>query len=66
MSVASRLYHSVSAFTLGPHCIWLVLFGGVSDIVDDKDWQDQSMLSNTAVIELGELTITKTPFSKVL
>lgn len=52
VSVASRLYHSVSAFTLGPHCIWLVLFGGVSDIVDDKDWQEQSMLSNTAVIEL--------------
>ena len=27
-SVAERDYHSVSTLQLGPHCMWLILFGG--------------------------------------
>ena len=26
--VAERSYHSVSTLQLGPHCMWLILFGG--------------------------------------
>ena len=26
--VAERYYHSVSTLQLGPHCMWLILFGG--------------------------------------
>lgn len=44
----------MSSFTIGPHCVWLVMFGGVSELVDMKDWQDQPMLAATLIIELGK------------
>ena len=29
------------------------MFGGVAELVDAKDWQDQPMLTATLIIELG-------------
>lgn len=29
------------------------MFGGVAELVDVKDWQDQPMLAATLIIELG-------------
>lgn len=51
--MAGRVYHTISSFTIGPHCVWLVLFGGVAEMEDFKDWQDQQMMADTAVVELG-------------
>lgn len=51
--MAGRIYHAISSFTIGPHCVWLVLFGGVVEMEDFKDWQDQQMMADTAVVELG-------------
>ena len=39
---AKRAYHSVSRLQLGPHCMWLILFGGYP------------YKANTAIIELSE------------
>ena len=52
--VAGRLYHAVSSFTLGPHCVWIILFGGVAELEEFKDWQEQRMMADTAVVELSE------------
>ena len=41
-SVDERNRHSVSTLQLGPHCMWLILFGGA----DFK--------ANTVIIELSE------------
>ncbi len=49
------MYHSLSSVTIGPYCIWLILFGGVNETEDNKDWQEQVMLANTAVVEIGQL-----------
>ena len=41
-SVAGRQYHSMSALHIGPHCVWLLVFGGYPNIAD------------TIIIELSE------------
>jgi serine/threonine protein kinase len=33
--------------------VWLLVFGGVSTVDDVKDWQDQQMMSDMIIIELG-------------
>ena len=38
-SVTRRYYHSVSTFQLGPQCVWLVVFGG---------------MTCTSIVELGK------------
>ena len=35
--------------------MWLVLFGGVAELEEFKDWQEQNMMADTAVVELSEL-----------
>ena len=41
-SVAERQYHSMTALYMGPHCVWLLVFGGYPNIAD------------TTIIELSE------------
>ena len=47
-SVTKRGYQSVSVFHLGPHCVWLLVFGGRIP---------QKIVAYTAIIELGKYCI---------
>ena len=44
-SVAERYWHSVSTLQLGPHCVWLILFGG---------WYFRA---DTVIIEISEYNV---------
>ena len=46
-SFTGRWCHSVSTFQLGPHCVWLVVFGGLRTLSDRE-------LACTAIAELGQ------------
>ena len=45
-SVTERWGHSLSAFIMGPYCVWLVVIGGA--VNDDVDVKDPNMM-----VELG-------------
>ena len=43
----------MSVFSLSPHCVWVVVYGGVREWLYDKSVRQQSSIADTAVVELG-------------
>ena len=39
-SVTGRCYHSLTAVTMSPHCVWLVIIGGSQDM----RWRVQQLM----------------------
>ena len=66
-SVTSRYYHSLTAVTMSPHCVWLVIVGGCEETL----WKDvggmkepvSPLITDTnrliMIIELGNIIIIK-------
>ena len=52
-SVTQRVHHSMTVFSISPHCVWVVVFGGVKKWISDKSYRKQSSIGDTAVVELG-------------
>ena len=50
-SVTERCVHSLSTFIMGPHCVWLIVVGGVADYEDGTPVKDPNI---TMLIELGK------------
>ena len=60
-SVSERYDHSLSVFTVGSNCVWIVVTGGAvlgnPLIVDGLNWYYDTPVSqhnNTMIIELGK------------
>ena len=47
-SVTGRYYHSLTAVTMSPHCVWLVIVGGY----DEFEWRDDGGSVKKPVITL--------------
>ena len=66
-SVTGRYYHSLTAVTMSPHCVWLVIVGGCEEFV----WKyvrgvkqpTNTLITDTnrliMIIELGKILIIK-------
>ena len=65
-SVTGRYYHSLTAVTMSPHCVWLVIVGGCTEL----EWRDvgravkkgfSTLITDTnkliMIIELGKITV---------
>ena len=60
-SVSERYFHSLSVFTVGSNCIWIVVTGGAVeyrkltiDVVQKYQYLAVSQHNNTMIIELGK------------
>ena len=53
-SVARHTSSSVSAFQIGPCCVWLLFFGGLLGYLKDKDERHQPMMARTELLELSK------------
>ena len=67
-SVTGRYHHSLTAVTMSPHCVWLVIVGGYEEF----EWEDveggvkrptDTLITDTnrliMIIELGKILIIK-------
>ena len=43
--------HSLSTFIMGPHCVWLVVIGGIVNVGDITPVNDPNI---TTLVELGK------------
>ena len=59
-SVTDRYYHSLTAVTMSPHCMWLVIVGGCEGY--DEMLQEHKPITDTnrliMIIELGMRIVT--------
>ena len=57
-SVTGRYYHSLTAVTMSPHCVWLVIVGGCSKPEYDGGGPVSVFIEDTnrliMIIELGK------------
>ena len=66
-SVTGRYYHSLTAVTMSPHCVWLVIVGGCEETLwkDVRGMRDpvSPLITDTnrqiMIIELGNIIIIK-------
>lgn len=51
--MACRQYHSLSLFNISSNCGYGVMFGGVKEWMKETSVDDQPMIADTTIIELG-------------
>lgn len=51
-SVTKRHFLSMSAFTVTPTCVWVTVFGGVSEWITGQSTDDQPIMADTNIFEL--------------
>ena len=65
-SVTGRYYHSLTAVTMSPHCVWLVIIGGderfsMKDVGGGKKVPMSTLITDTnrliMIIELGKIIL---------
>lgn len=56
-AVLHRHFHSMSAFPVDSKCLYIALFGGVSKWDQSIPASEQSMISETTLLEVGKICI---------
>ena len=64
-SVTGRYYHSLTAVTMSPHCVWLVIVGGCTELemrdVGGVEQAFTTLITDTnkliMIIELGKIIV---------